>query len=456
MDYDFSKIPEFKDSPESFDITADKVSGRIPVTRLEHWQELPDLLSSSFFNQDGVEPIFRGHRRYDWALMPTLARASQNEVISEELANEQLCRFKQAIRGRIKDHSLVEDNSNQENELWAVGQHHGLMTPLLDWTYSPYVALFFAFSKADVKEEKDNEYRSIYILNKTFIADDDLCAEIPVVEPKKDDHGRLVNQAGLFTFSPYESTIENTLANILADDDFPDHELQQASESEQAGILAKYICKVYIKNIDRESCVKHLRQMNVHHASLFPDLIGASEFCNVLITEKHRVNETAEQKLAVEEEPIVEPESLESNFDSLDFDMSSSEIDLEEQDIIAFSVAEDAASYELDSFELEGPQSEASELNLNFHTAIADTPDEAFIESILSFMAPEMSEPTRQRVTRLISDKLVDSLTVDWEKRDSVQAGARNAVRSILRKYGFPMKKRDTFINEIFIQLIDS
>ena len=451
MDYDFSKIPEFKDSPESFDITADKVSGRIPVTRLEHWQELPDLLSSSFFNQDGVEPIFRGHRRYDWALMPTLARASKNEVISEKLANEQLCRFKQAIRGRIKDHSLVEDHTGQENELWAVGQHHGLMTPLLDWTYSPYVALFFAFSKEDVKEEKENEYRSIYILNKTFIADDDLCAEIPVVEPKKDDHGRLVNQAGLFTFSPYESTIENTLANILADDAFPDHELQQASESEQAGILAKYICKVYIKNIDRESCVKHLRQMNVHHASLYPDLIGASEFCNVLITEKHRVHEVIGQKLAVEEEPIVEPESLESNFDSLDFNMNSSEIDLEEQDLIKDAVAEDAASYES-----EGHKSEASELNLNFHTEIAATPDEAFIESILSFMAPEMSEPTRQRVTRLISDKLVDSLTVDWDKRESVQAGARNAVRSILRKYGFPMKKRDAFINEIFTQLIDN
>jgi hypothetical protein len=61
-----------------------------------------------------------------------------------------------------------------------------------------------------------------------------------------------------------------------------------------------------------------------------------------------------------------------------------------------------------------------------------------------------MSEPTRQRVTRLISEKLVDSLTVDWETRDSVQAGARNAVRSILRKYGFPMKKRDAFLNEIF------
>ena len=31
---------------------------------------------------------------------------------------------------------------------------------------------------------------------------------------------------------------------------------------------------------------KELRRMNVHHASLFPDLIGSSQYCNSLIAEE--------------------------------------------------------------------------------------------------------------------------------------------------------------------------
>lgn len=94
-----------------------------------------------------------------------------------------------------------------------------------------------------------------------------------------------MNQAGLFTFSPTDATIENKLANVLADDELFDDEELRAAWRCGSRTSAFYICKIYVRNEERDACLRHLRRMNVHHASLFPDLLGASEYCNVITTE---------------------------------------------------------------------------------------------------------------------------------------------------------------------------
>ena len=397
----FEKIPLWGGFSESFDVLADDISGRVPVTRLERWQDFSELLESDFFNQPKTQLIFRGHRRFDWGLDPTLARIPESGVIDEPLAIDQLNHFKKAVRGRLLDNSLVEDG--EEDELWAVGQHHGLMTPLLDWTYSPYVALFFAFSKEDSEEEKENPYRAIYVLNKTFVSDDELCPEIRMFEPRKDDHGRLVNQAGLFTFSPYDSTIENKLTDTLADEEFDDDRLRNASEEEQPAIIAEYICKVYIKNEDREGCMRHLRRMNVHHASLFPDLIGASQFSNLMVAEERRGYE------------------IEQSAERADIKTDDSEVFTFQPDPIA--------------------EPEIVEV-------------EAFA-SILDSHAKEQVEPGRiQFIAEHLSKEIEKYKVVDWFARESAIAKIRSMIRIALRKYGYPSTERDETVEEIISMLI--
>ncbi|MEW8693037.1 MAG: FRG domain-containing protein [Candidatus Thiodiazotropha endolucinida] len=401
--YDFDKVPLWSDEKPAFEITSDDVSGRIPVTRVEHWKEFTELLESNFFNHPNIQLAFRGHRRFDWELLPTLARIPESGIIDEPLATSQLEHFKRAVRGRLADNSLVLDG--EEDELWSVGQHHGLMTPLLDWTYSPYVALFFAFQKEDTEEEKDNPYRAIYVLNKTFVSDDEVCPDIRMFEPRKDDHGRLVNQAGLFTFSPYNSTIENKLTDTLAAEDFEDEELRNASEDEQAGIIARYICKIYIKNEDREGCMRALRRMNVHHASLFPDLIGASEYCNLMVAEERREYELT-QSAERYEQIHTEPESI--SHDSINYAYWS------------------------------------------------DTEDTAAVAILLGSHAESAVKPGR---IQMIAEKIVSEInklkTVDWKIREPIKSQMRSKMRITLRRLGYPANRRDGVTEAILKHLID-
>lgn len=91
--------------------------------------------------------VFRGHGQSDWKLEPTFIREfghgrgdRRREKQLSELRNNLLENF----LGEATLEGLNLSEPRNEPQKWALGQHYGLATPLLDWSSSPYVAAFFA------------------------------------------------------------------------------------------------------------------------------------------------------------------------------------------------------------------------------------------------------------------------------------------------------------------------
>ncbi|PLK50441.1 FRG domain-containing protein [Uliginosibacterium sp. TH139] len=382
----FEKVPCWP----NFASTGEMGGGRVPATKLDSWRDIAKIIEEPFFKRQKTQLVFRGSRRFDWSLTPSLGRLDSRGIITQEVANAQLKLFRHAIRGRISDHTLVDIDDENTKELWSVGQHHGLHTPLLDWSYSIYVALFFAFADDDASEE--NPFRAIYVLNKTHVEHDGHCPEVTIVEPRKDDHGRLVNQAGLFTLSAYGDTFENVLINSLQDE-----VLGEVDEDKEDEELARYLCKIYIPNKDRDECLRHLRMMNVHYASLFPDLIGAASYCNSLVAEFSKSTQE-EQKVQVDAIAQVQPL-------------------VEELQPVTNRIA---------------PPTEIIFSVLLKHAGISnvqlgDSPS----------LVLELAEVLRN--TQL----------PDWDRRESILASMRTATRAVLRRHDYPVDLRDALVDAL-------
>lgn len=100
------------------------------------------------------ELLFRGQADDSWGLVTTLERYTK-DCISLRLYHRYLQHIKPAVEsytGRVWE---LGDSSGFETDhifnlpgysMMVYARHHGFPSPLLDWTLSPYIALFFAFS----------------------------------------------------------------------------------------------------------------------------------------------------------------------------------------------------------------------------------------------------------------------------------------------------------------------
>lgn len=243
---------------------------------------------------------FRGQRESAWTLQTSLDReirvthnSGHYHLDRRGEEDDLLFRFQQQVQHYVAHLPSPEDRAG-----WlALMQHHGVPTRLLDWTQSPYVALYFAVEaepqgmtgkrNGDTQEEVcsavwaiDLDFLELRLKELPGSIPDEPKARMEYLNGLLDEkeeplivridplHGneRMFAQQGFFLWKLFVETpyFDQILISMMIKPDL---------------IVRPVIRKLRIKGTRRFDLLEQLRGMNIHRASLFPGLDG---FCQNL------------------------------------------------------------------------------------------------------------------------------------------------------------------------------
>ncbi|MCB0626060.1 MAG: FRG domain-containing protein [Saprospiraceae bacterium] len=129
---------------------------------VESWVELQEVLYEDSWTPDlnrfRSSYVYRGMEDVAYDLSTSLNRLGESHLERHLLRN-------------FRKYSQIDDEKKSIWNWLALAQHHGLPTRLLDWTYSPYVALHFTTNDF-TKYESDGVICAVnYVDSKMYLPD---------------------------------------------------------------------------------------------------------------------------------------------------------------------------------------------------------------------------------------------------------------------------------------------
>jgi hypothetical protein len=152
--------------------------------------------------------------------------------------------------------------TNREIEMFAVAQHHGVPTGLLDWTYNPLIAAYFAADGAPSSADRDRI--AVWAIWSDFL---DIDLPLRRLTVRAGLSPFLDAQAGLFTWCP-----QAYLLRIQHGRYIPFDELVAGctTESRFSGAPRPFIMKVTMPSSERDLLLQLLWRERVTPAHLMP------------------------------------------------------------------------------------------------------------------------------------------------------------------------------------------
>lgn len=236
--------------------------------------------------------VFRGQCEFDWPLRTSLERACLDYHGRLAAARDVERAIEREFRRRLHHYIADVPSSDDALEWWSTMRHHGAPTRLLDFSYSWYIALYFAIEYATGQPPA-----GLWCLNLNWLMD--ACEMIPpfrgvdqntywLRNPLKNeyDSGRF---SALFTqqeqslfvchASPFRLnerlTIQRGMFVVPGSVSHSFMENLQAlpvKSGENPGVLFR----LRFGRVERRNLLKELHDMGISQGSLYPGLDGFS------------------------------------------------------------------------------------------------------------------------------------------------------------------------------------
>jgi hypothetical protein len=209
--------------------------------------EFLEMIKDIHLDEERGKWVFRGHANSKFKLIPSVGR--EKEFASETFDEYEKNLFKMFKR---EVHSYIKKVPTGDWDILSLAQHHGLPTRLLDFSYNPLVALFFA---VDSLTDEKGQVLAVKI-DKKVEKDEDL-TPFEIIEPMKYYPDilspRMKSQEGLFIVSHKP---QDNLEKFFNED-----------RIKKFNIEAKHKDKIKYE----------LFRIGIHKSLLYPDIDGLAE-----------------------------------------------------------------------------------------------------------------------------------------------------------------------------------
>jgi FRG domain len=209
--------------------------------------------------------LYRGQNR-PWRLRTSFHRTRRADL--QRFINEDIPALHRQLSARTK-HVFNLQIGDENGAFFNLVQHHGYPTPLLDWTYSPYVAAFFAYrnitNKQAAKAAPADRVRILVFDQAEWRRD---FIQIPQLILPFGFHVSL----GEFIAIENERMIPQQATSMITNID----DIEGYIQSKQSA-AKKYLWAIDLPMSDRRQAVSELSYMGITAGSMFPGLDGACE-----------------------------------------------------------------------------------------------------------------------------------------------------------------------------------